>query len=461
MWQVGLRRLLWAIPTLIAVSVVAFLFGQWATDDPLMVAGGTTFTQSTLDPRAQHDFYRRQAQTFGLDLPNFYFECTTNTTPDTLSRIFPVLRRERLMRLAALTGNWPQVQHWESMLGQLIRRCEALPDSLFSSITERNALFNQLVAADNLSRCDSGWAQLLRYAAVQSDTLRAAWATEWGAFDAARQQLKPDSGWRWPRVIWHGTANQYHRRIGDLLSGSTSEIWKKLGYPLRVTLLVNVLALLLAALIALSLAPMLVRYWDQPIERGSKWVLLLLYAMPTIVIGCLLRYAFATPGQGFFLKYIGSVNTPMFDPATMQFWDWAGQNHAKFILPVLTLTLHFGAMLTLQLRNDLLGELRKPYIRTARAKGLTEMDIIERHAKPNAQFPFVVGLGTLFPIMVGGMVITESIFNIHGMGEVMLNAFRSNDFPMMMTIVLLTAVLTILVNLVVDMLNSRGKAAVD
>jgi peptide/nickel transport system permease protein len=452
-----LQRLLWALPTLGMVSVLTFLLGQWATDDPLAVAGGSNYTQSSLDPRVQHHFYRRQAQLMGLDQPDFYVSLTTSPMPDTLNRIFPVLRRERLVQLAAATGSWADVQHWEQSLGRLIEQCERLPDSAFTSVTNRNALFNQLLRADRLARCDTGMYYLQRYLTAQTPALRDTLHPYSAALSEARARMKAATGWYWPRLYWQGANNQYHRRMAAMFGGFNSDIWKKMFYPLCVTLVVNLTALLLSVLIALSLAPVLVRYWNRPADRRSKWTLLVLYAMPTLVIGCLLRFLFATPGQGLFLPFIGSVSTTLYNPAEQSFGTWLLANLPKFILPVLTLSLHFGAMLTLQLRNDLLAELQKPYIRTARAKGLPELKIIERHALPNASFSLWVSVGALFPTMIGGVVITESIFNIHGMGELMLNAFKNNDFATMMTIVLLAAVLTILTNLLVDVWNGRGE----
>jgi peptide/nickel transport system permease protein len=136
----------------------------------------------------------------------------------------------------------------------------------------------------------------------------------------------------------------------------------------------------------------------------------------------------------------------------LSFWQWAWQYRVKISLPVMALTIHTFAMLTLQFRGSLMAQLAQDYMRTARSKGLTPTAALVRHALPNALFPMITLLSATLPLVVSGSIAIESIFNFHGLGEVMMTAFQQQNFPLLMSIVLLLSVVTIVANLIGDLL---------
>lgn len=121
------------------------------------------------------------------------------------------------------------------------------------------------------------------------------------------------------------------------------------------------------------------------------------------------------------------------------------------ILPVLALGALGSATVTRQMRSALLETMRQDYIRTARAKGLPPMIILYRHALKPAVLPVMTVLGFMIASLIGGSVLVEQVFAIPGMGRLAVDATRSQDYPILQAIVLLSAVMVVFANLVVDL----------
>jgi peptide/nickel transport system permease protein len=122
------------------------------------------------------------------------------------------------------------------------------------------------------------------------------------------------------------------------------------------------------------------------------------------------------------------------------------------ILPALTLGSVMAGSVTRQVRAQLLQELGRDYVRTARSKGLREAGVVVRHALRNSLIPAVTVLGVQFSVLLGGAVITEQIFAWPGVGQLAVNAIVNRDYPVLQGVILTVALLVTLVNLAVDAL---------
>ena len=144
-----------------------------------------------------------------------------------------------------------------------------------------------------------------------------------------------------------------------------------------------------------------------------------------------------------------------------------GKNYDKFsvatrfldilhhlILPVVCMTYGSFAFLSRQMRGSMLGVVKQDYIRTATAKGLSEDKIIWKHAFRNSLFPIITMFSSVFPRALSGSIAIESIYNIQGMGYLSLEAINGRDWPIVFTVALLAAILTMIGNLVSDILYS-------
>jgi peptide/nickel transport system permease protein len=122
------------------------------------------------------------------------------------------------------------------------------------------------------------------------------------------------------------------------------------------------------------------------------------------------------------------------------------------ILPLFCWTYGSLAFISRQMRGGILQNITQDYIQTARAKGNDERTIVWKHAFKNSLLPVITLFGSIFPIAISGSFVIESIFNIPGMGKLTLDAFASRDYPIIFTVTMFTAILTLIGNLVADVL---------
>ncbi|MDP9251458.1 MAG: ABC transporter permease [Chloroflexota bacterium] len=148
---------------------------------------------------------------------------------------------------------------------------------------------------------------------------------------------------------------------------------------------------------------------------------------------------------------------------TLTFWGWAPPvvftplfddpvaNLAGLILPAIAVGYRYAAVSMRMTRSTVLEVLREDYVRTARAKGLRETLVVVRHALRNALLPVVTVVSLEFAFLIGGLVVTEQVFNLNGIGKLLVDAVAHRDYPLIQALVLLLAAVFVLVNFVVDM----------
>lgn len=173
------------------------------------------------------------------------------------------------------------------------------------------------------------------------------------------------------------------------------------------------------------------------------------YSMPIFLIALLSMYLFSVNFKEWGLPYLPTVG--MFDPLVGR---TPGQIALHMVLPVLSLSLISIAGYSRYVRSSMLEILGLDYIRTARAKGLREVRVVMRHALRNATLPFVTLIGLDLPFLLAGAVVTESIFGWPGTGRLFITHTAQSDFPVLMGILMMTAVAVILFQLLTDITYS-------
>ena len=136
----------------------------------------------------------------------------------------------------------------------------------------------------------------------------------------------------------------------------------------------------------------------------------------------------------------------------MPIWDDPVRNLSQLIWPALAVGYRYSAVATRMTRSTLLEVLQEDYIRTARAKGVYERVIVTRHAMRNALLPVVTVIGLEFAFLIGGLVVTEQVFNLNGIGKLFVETVTRADYTMVQALVMLVATFFIVVNFVVDLL---------
>jgi peptide/nickel transport system permease protein len=204
------------------------------------------------------------------------------------------------------------------------------------------------------------------------------------------------------------------------------------------TLSLMAITLLLTILVAVPLGVVAAWKAGSWIDRTIMAFAVFAFSLPVFVVGYVLAYLFALqfewlPVQGY-------------TPLKAGIWPWL-QN---LILPAFALGTVYIALIARITRASMLEVLQQDYVRTARAKGLGQRDILFIHALKNAAVPIVTVIGIGIALLIGGAVVTESVFAIPGLGRLTIDAILRRDYPVIQGIVLLFSFLYVLVNLLVD-----------
>lgn len=233
--------------------------------------------------------------------------------------------------------------------------------------------------------------------------------------------------------------------LGRSFSQDRRPVTDKITERIPITVALNVLSMILIIAIAIPIGVLSAVYRDSFFDKiTSVWVFIG-FAMPTFWLALLLMILFGVHLGWLPISGIRSLNFEYLPPG-MAFLDLI----KHLILPV-TLSAFGGlAGLSRYMRSNMLEVIRQDYIMTARAKGLSETAVIYKHALRNALLPVITILGLSIPGLIGGSVIFETIFAIPGMGQLFYTAVMSRDYPVVMGILFIGAVLTLLGNLVAD-----------
>jgi peptide/nickel transport system permease protein len=232
----------------------------------------------------------------------------------------------------------------------------------------------------------------------------------------------------------------------------TEVVGERIGVTLRLSLTSLVLAYLLSIPLGLYCSARS-GHWD---ESTISTLLYMLYSLPSFVAAVLLQSYFSVKMQGTWLELpltgIVSDQHAELSPAG-QVWDL----FVHMILPVFCYTYAALAYEARFIRANMAEVVRQDYIRTARAKGASETSVYVRHAFRNTLIPLVTLLGLTFPTLLSGAVILEQIFSLPGMGGLLIESIYSRDYPVIMALVLLFSLMTLIGQLLADLLY----AAVD
>jgi peptide/nickel transport system permease protein len=223
----------------------------------------------------------------------------------------------------------------------------------------------------------------------------------------------------------------------------------KIKEALPVTLLLNLISIFLIYLIAIPVGIYSALSPESRFDKMLTLLLFLLYSLPSFWVAMMLIMYL---GGGEYLNLFPVVGLVSEGFETLSFMGKIGNVMWHLVLPVTVLTYGGFAFLSRLSRAQILEVIKQDYIRTARAKGLSERKVIFKHALRNALIPFVTLMGTLLPALIGGSVIVEQIFSIPGMGKLGFEAVLSRDYPTVMAIAAIEAMLTLVSLLVSDVL---------
>jgi len=258
---------------------------------------------------------------------------------------------------------------------------------------------------------------------------------------------------------WNGSANQYHLWMSDLLKldfGKSFQdnrpVLEKIWERIPVTLYMSLASVILSYLIAIPLGIYSATHTFSKVDKTVTVILFILYSLPTFWIGTMAIIFF---GGGDFLDWFPNAGLHSMDYSPGDpFFSRTLDLGWHLILPIMATTYTSFAYLSRQMRASMLEVVRQDYIRTARAKGISERWVVYKHALRNSLIPIITILAGLLPALVGGSIIIETIFSIPGIGQLAFQALSARDYPVLLAEFTLSAVLTMGGILLADILYS-------
>lgn len=242
-------------------------------------------------------------------------------------------------------------------------------------------------------------------------------------------------------------AVQFLGWVGSMLTGDFGEsfFYKRsvsslIADRIEPTLSLAALTIIIATLVAVPLGTLAAWKQGSWVDRLVMGFSVMGFSVPVFVIGYLMI--------GYFSLHLGWFPVQGYQRLEEGVTGWLH----RLILPACTLAVIYVALLARMTRTSVLEVLGEDYVRTARAKGLPNVKVLFFHALRNAAVPIVTVIGIGIALLIGGVVVTESVYNIPGLGRLTVDAVLARDYPTVQTVILLFSVAYVLINLVIDLL---------
>ncbi|MEE8106281.1 MAG: ABC transporter permease [Planctomycetota bacterium] len=460
-----LKRALLMIPTIIGVSMVLWLL---LTNTPGSGGGGTqdeaqsTKGKVTGGGESQRIF---RAQ-YNLDKPLFFNDYVDLTPEMILEKIRTAIDKTLLFKDRNKASD--KLRDWGYFAVPHLVTCLGMTED----VNERGALLNRLAKnAKRITPASMGKTvspedrQQNREIQSENDEIRTRFALQ--SLEPAELDEKTEMWRKWHqdrKERWEWSAGE--RRKIQWLNTKFARYWANLirldfGYShlfrrpvldliferMRISFALAVTSLILAYLISIPLGIWSATAHGSIPERGVSIVLFMLYSLPSFFAATLVLKYF-----GVEFKMIPVLGFESDDTFPMTSWEHLKDIGWHIIGPVFCMTYASLAALSRYAKSGLLNVIRADYVRTARAKGLSERVVILKHAARNGIISVITLLATTLPIVIGGSVVIESVFQIPGMGSLLLDAIFGNDFNIVIGVQMITAVLTMIGILFADIL---------
>ena len=259
--------------------------------------------------------------------------------------------------------------------------------------------------------------------------------------EADRHRLEAELGIDKPLIV------QYGRWLGDLVSGNLGKsyrydlpAWDVIKPRLPVTLELAVLAMGFSVLLGVPFGVISAVRRGRPLDYVLRVISLAGLSMPAFWLAMIIILTL--------VRSFGWIPSMTYVPPT----ENLRANLIQFLLPALAVGYRSSALIMRITRSTMLEVLREDYIRTAWAKGQREAQVVWRHALKNASLPVVTVIGIEFAFLIGGLVVTETVFNLPGVARYLVDAIQFRDYPIVQNLAMLIAVVVVLANLTVDLL---------
>ncbi len=253
-------------------------------------------------------------------------------------------------------------------------------------------------------------------------------------------------------------AGVVHGDLGNSIQ-SNERVTVELATRFPATIELTLAAMLIASAVGIFTGILAATRQNSFFDGASMFVALFGFSMPIFWLGIMLILLFAAylgwfPISGrldYTVEVTRVTNLYLLDALLTRNWEEFGNALQHLVLPAITLSTVPLAIIARMTRSSLLEVLRQDYVRTARAKGVAEPGVILRHAIKNAFIPVITVIGLNVGSLLGGAILTETIFAWPGVGRLVVDAIFARDYPVVQGVVLVIALVFVLVNLIVDL----------
>lgn len=480
-----LKRFLWSVPTLFAVVLIGFVLLVNTPGDPVNTILHVSTDDDPLqasNPNIEKQRIERQRKEWedklGLNLPLFYVTIQSNSLPDSLFSITSQKERNIIKELSIKTDSPSQVIKYREALRNFYKvfatEIQTIPadhkDSMSSKIESIINVYHQMKSETSLEKITQLSSQLNSLTYCYGDMLPYDYALP-NSWAAARNienlsKLKKVSLQKniIPSIQFHKKSRFHQWLFGDgkyskgIIRGDfgisyvtrepiNTHIYKSLFW----SVLFSGIGILLAYLISIPIGIRSAIHHNTIGEKIVTVLLFALYSIPVFFLGTLLQTYLANHNYLHIFEPTGIKPVRGFAPDSNLF-ERIWQTIPYMILPIVCFTYASIVFLSRLTKTSVMETLNQPYILTARAKGLPFKKVVYKHAFNNALIPLVTVFTNVFPVLVGGSVLVETIFTIPGMGTEMFNAYFAHNIPVIISIFTLTGIFTVVGFFISDVL---------
>lgn len=501
-----IKRLLQFIPTMFIISFLSFYISINSPGDPVEILSQSSTAQggASSSYAATKQFKDSVRVKLGLDLPLFYFSLNTKSDCDTLYKILDKQDQYTFHRLSRKFGDWHSVAVYYKKLDLLNNSYAKINiDSIVAANTNYIDTTTELItlnlktgekmnerrllnSAKKCHPCKTEIEEKISSAINISQTFKKVYDPAFivqkidtllaltssvnylSNQDKITKEIKSEiatlikssnqTANYLPQFTWYGNTNQYHKWLVNLMHGDfgysytdTRPVAEKIWQKFSRSLILVLLSILLAYLVSIPIGIYSAKNRGSFFDGFSSVILFILFSVPTFFFGTILLYFFSNPQYFSWFPESGYCDPENYDN-TWSIFQKIYYTFPYMVLPLLTYTYASFAFLSRIIRSSTLEILNQDFVRTARAKGLSENKIIWKHVFRNALLPIITTFVNVFPAAIGGSVIIETIFTYDGMGIAGYEAIGSKDIPMIVSIFTLAGFMSMIAYFIADIM---------
>ena len=457
MFRYILLRLGYFIVTFIVVSLALFALSRMAPGDAVDKymqdeTSGDQFESFASYQNRKHSI----AKLLHLDSPPFYLSISPRAIPRNVYSFPNRPTRKWCKQLIYKTNRPADAKNYIDNLSQIELLISQKPNYEFTNLKNEIDRIKNVHDIEQIKR----FAELLGILRIEKDEALASLQKNTLQHISHLAQGKAE-GFHFslllPKIMWHGMDNQYHHWLKNFVRGDfgisdfdrrpvKTRIWSALGW----TLLINIISIFVAYLISIPLGVHSAYKTGSRFDKSVSWISMMLYALPSFWVATLAITFFASSdwlhwfpsgglGRGSHTSFMGRMLEVAY----------------HLVLPIFCVTYLALAFIIRQVRGAMSNTLQKDFIKTAKAKGLPDKQVIWKHGFRNSLFPLITLFSNILPATIAGSVVIEIIFSIPGMGRLAFDGILQQDWNLVFTIMMLATLLTLLGTLLSDILYTK------